>query len=132
MSAAAAADAILLGNIGRKTSVTVRILILGAVLTAALAGMAAATVVNENGPPVGAKSGGAAPLTPGGAVRLQCWQHGIRIIDEASLRDAAVNFFDSSNSLRFRRNGGADQMVMLVNPSPETTCLLQEERKGGE
>ncbi|HYI68741.1 MAG TPA: hypothetical protein VEX87_03290, partial [Skermanella sp.] len=111
---------------------TVRTLILGAVLTAALAGMAAATVVNESGPPVGAKSGGAASLTPGGAVRLQCWQNGVRIIDEASLRDAAVNFFDSSNSLRFRRNGGADQMVMLVNPSPETTCLLQEERKGGE
>jgi hypothetical protein len=105
--------------------VTVRTLILGAVLTAALAGMAAATVVNESGPPVGAKSGGAASLTPGGAVRLQCWQNGVRIIDEASLRDAAVNFFDSSNSLR-------DQMVMLVNPSPETTCLLQEERKGGE
>ena len=71
---------------------TVRILMLGAVLTAALAGMAAATVVNESGPPVGAKSGGAASLVP----------------------------------------GGADQMVMLVNPSPETTCLLQEERKGGE
>jgi hypothetical protein len=111
---------------------TVRTLILGAVLTAALAGMAAATVVNESGPLVGAKSGGAASLVPGGAVRLQCWQNGIRIIDEASLRDAVVNFFDSSNSLRFRRNGGADQMVMLVNPSPETTCLLQEERKGGE
>ena len=37
------------------------------------------------------------------------------------LRDAAVNFFDSSNSLRFRRNGGADQMVMLVNPSLPAT-----------
>lgn len=110
---------------------TVRTLILGAVLSAAVAGMAAATVVNESGPPVGAKSGGSISLTPGGAVRLQCWQHGTRIIDEAGLRDAAVNFFDSSNSLRFRR-GGSDQMVMLVNPSPETACLLQEERKGGE
>jgi hypothetical protein len=131
MSVAAAADAAVSGN-RRTETMTVRTLILGAVLTAALAGMAAATVVNESGPPVGAKSGGAASLAPSGAVRLQCWQNGIRIIDEASLRDAAVNFFDSSNSLRFRRNGAADQMVMLVNPSPETTCLLQEERKGGE
>jgi hypothetical protein len=112
--------------------VTVRTLILGAVLTAAVAGVAAETVVNESGPPVGAKSGGAASVVPNGSVRLQCWQHGTRIIDETGLRDAAVNFFDSSNSLRFRRNGSADQMVMLVNPSPETTCLLQEERKGGE
>jgi hypothetical protein len=110
---------------------TVRTVILGALLSAAVAGMAAATVVNESGPPVGAKSGGAASVAPSGAVRLQCWQNGARIIDEAGLRDAAVNFFDASNSLRFRR-GGADQMVMLVNPSPETTCLLQEERKGGE
>jgi len=111
---------------------TVRTLILGAALTAAVAGVAAATVVNESGPPVGAKPGGATSVAPSGAVRLQCWQHGTRIIDEAGLRDAAVNFFDTSNSLRFRRNGAADQMVMLLNPSPETTCLLQEERKGGE
>jgi hypothetical protein len=78
------------------------------------------------------RSGGTASVVPNGAARLQCWQYGTRIIDEAGLRDAAVNFFDSSNSLRFRRNGSADQMVMLVNRPPETTCLLQEERESGE
>ena len=76
-----------------------RTLILGAVLTAAVAGVAAATVVNEAALWSEPKSGGAA--------RLQCRQHGPRIIDEAGLRDAAVNFFDGSNSLHFRQSAKA-------------------------
>lgn len=101
-------------------------------LSALAVGVAAATVVNatvvkEGGPQLGARSGGAVPLTPDGAVRLQCWQQGSRIIDEGDLRDAAVNYFDASNSLRFRRGSAPGRMVMLLSPAPETTCLLIED-----
>lgn len=66
-------------------------------------------------------------MVPDGAVRLQCWQQGSRIIDEGDLRDAAVNYFDTSNSLRFRRGSAPGRMVMLLSPAPETTCLLIED-----
>jgi hypothetical protein len=112
---------------------TSRLLALSLVLSVLVAlalgvGGAAATVVKEGGPPVGAKAGGAPGLFPNGAVRLQCWQHGDRIIDESDLRDTAIDYFDSSSGLRFRRGSAPDRMVMLLNPAPETTCLLQEEK----
>ncbi|QQP88524.1 hypothetical protein IGS68_21175 [Skermanella sp. TT6] len=96
-------------------------------LSALAVGVAAATVVKEGGPQLGAKPGGSASVAPDGAVRLQCWQQGSRIIDEGDLRDAAVGYFEGAGSLRFRRGSAPGRMVMLLSPAPETTCLLIED-----
>ncbi|WP_158044103.1 hypothetical protein [Skermanella pratensis] len=105
----------------------IRPFVLGLALSALAVGVAAATVVKEGGSQLGARSGGAAPVAPDGAVRLQCWQQGNRIIDEGDLRDAVVSYFDGSGSLRFRRGSAPGRMVMLLSPAPETTCLLIED-----
>lgn len=102
-SGAAAADAVLPDHPMGMRSMTVRTLILGAVLSAAVAGMAAATVVNESGPPVGAKSG--APLRWRPAEPCAC--NAGRTARASSTKPASVTRRSTSSTLRTASASGA-------------------------
>ena len=94
-----------------------------------------ATVVRKKGPEnSGAASGGAAggvDIAPvGKRVRVQCWQDGHKIIDEADLAVVSLSIASQMNGLRFRRNGGTDGAVSVMTQS-RTACLLApDEGKG--
>lgn len=88
------------------------------------AGAAEATLVkNGNGKPVGAATGGVEVGVPQGRVRIQCWQEGRKIVDEAELAIVSLGFASQMNALRFRRPGGVDTTLALVTQA-RTTCLL--------
>jgi len=89
-----------------------------------LAGGADATLVKKgDGKSVGATPGGVDVGVPTGKVRIQCWQDGRKIIDEADLAIVSLSIASQLNGLRFRRTTGPDGTVSVVAQA-RTTCLL--------
>ena len=83
-----------------------------------------ATVVRKkDGETSGAASGGVDVAPAGKRVRVQCWQDGHKIIDEADLAVVSLSIASQMNGLRFRRNGATDGAVSVVTQS-RTACLL--------
>ncbi|KAA0580058.1 hypothetical protein [Azospirillum sp. Sh1] len=83
-----------------------------------------ATVVRKkDGESSGAASGGVDVAPAGKKVRVQCWQDGHKIIDEADLAVVSLSIASQLNGLRFRRNGATDGAVSVVTQS-RTACLL--------
>jgi hypothetical protein len=83
-----------------------------------------ARVLNERQPGGKPLSGGI-EILPDKPVRLQCWQHGVRIIDERGLTTPALNLPGEFNALSFSRPG-AGRSVILVTLS-KNACLITEE-----
>lgn len=108
-----------------------------ALLLAICLGLAAsngadATVVRKkDGESTGAASGGVDVAPAGKKVRVQCWQDGHKIIDEADLAVVSLSIASQMNGLRFRRNGGTDGAVSVVTQS-RTACLLSPDDGGGK
>lgn len=103
-------------------------LLLAACLGLAVTGAADATLVRKKSPEnSGAVSGGAqggVDVAPAGTrVRVQCWQDGHKIIDEADLAVVSLSIASQINGLRFRRSGGTDGTVSVMTQS-RTACLL--------
>ncbi|MDR6772314.1 hypothetical protein [Azospirillum sp. BE72] len=108
-------------------------LLLAACLGLAVTGAADATLVRKKSPEnsgatsSGAQGGGVqggVDVAPAGTrVRVQCWQDGHKIIDEADLAVVSLSIASQINGLRFRRNGGTDGTVSVMTQS-RTACLL--------
>ncbi|MBY6261041.1 hypothetical protein EI613_03750 [Azospirillum sp. 412522] len=98
-----------------------------AAAVAASTGADATVVRKKSADASGANSGGAAggvDVAPAGKrVRVQCWQDGHKIIDEADLAVVSLSIASQMNGLRFRRNGGTDDAVSVMTQS-RTACLL--------
>lgn len=90
---------------------------------AASTGADATVVRKKDGETSGAASGGVDVAPAGKKVRVQCWQDGHKIIDEADLAVVSLSIASQMNGLRFRRNGGTDSTVSVVTQS-RTACLL--------
>ncbi|PWC37778.1 hypothetical protein TSO352_09870 [Azospirillum sp. TSO35-2] len=89
-----------------------------------LAGEAGATLVKKgDGTRVGAAPGGVDVGVPTGKVRIQCWQDGRKIIDEADLAIVSLSIASQLNGLRFRRGGDPDGSLSVMTQS-RTACLL--------
>ncbi|MBP2228969.1 hypothetical protein J2847_002261 [Azospirillum agricola] len=83
-----------------------------------------ATLVRKgDGKTVGAASGGVDVGVPKGKVRVQCWQDGRKIIDEADLAVVSLSIASQLNGMRFRRTGDADGTVSVTTQA-RTACLL--------
>lgn len=90
---------------------------------AASHGADATVVRKKDGETSGAASGGVDIAPASKKVRVQCWQDGHKIIDEADLAVVSLSIASQMNGLRFRRNGAADGAVSVVTQS-RTACLL--------
>ncbi|AWU96762.1 hypothetical protein [Azospirillum ramasamyi] len=102
--------------------------LLAACLLLAAVGAADATLVRKksqenSGAQSGGVQGGVDVAPAGTRVRVQCWQDGHKIIDEADLAVVSLSIASQINGLRFRRNGGADGTVSVLTQS-RTACLL--------
>ena len=90
-----------------------------------LSGGAGATVVkNGDGKTTGAASGGVDVTGTNERVRVQCWQDGRKIIDEAGLAAVSLSIANQMNALRFRRTGDPTDPALSVMTQARTTCLL--------
>ncbi len=58
------------------------------------------------------------------ALRTQCWQHGIKIIDQEGLNGLSLNAQNKQNSVSFRRQAEAQPTVFIL-PFPDGLCLVQ-------
>lgn len=94
-----------------------------AVLGAGGAGGAGATLVKKNGHQVGPETGGIDIGVARGRVRVQCWQDGEKIIDEADLSVVSLSVASQMNALRFQRPGGPERSLSIVSQS-RTSCML--------
>ncbi|CAO3408834.1 hypothetical protein [Azospirillum largimobile] len=103
-------------------------LLLAACLGLVATGTADATLVRKKSPESSGATSGGAPggldVAPSGTrVRVQCWQDGHKIIDEADLAVVSLSIASQINGLRFRRSGGTDGTVSVMTQS-RTACLL--------
>ncbi|MCW2237250.1 hypothetical protein [Azospirillum canadense] len=107
-------------------------LLLGILLAVAaipvFSGAADATVVRKNGHTVGAESGGIEIGVARGRVRVQCWQDGEKIIDEADLNVLSLSVASQINALRFRRAGEPERTLSIVSQN-RTSCMLSPREK---
>lgn len=70
-------------------------------------------------------------VIPEGPFRLQCWQGGVRIVEETGLStmtlgDRTLGDRRIAAGVTFRRVGGDRDSVFLA-PGRDTTCLIREE-----
>ncbi|WP_448203131.1 hypothetical protein [Azospirillum sp. sgz302134] len=86
-------------------------------------GTAGATLVRKNGHSVGPETGGIEIGVTKGRVRVQCWQDGEKIIDEADLNVLSLSVASQINALRFRRPGEPETTLSIVSQN-RTSCLL--------
>lgn len=100
--------------------------VLGAAAGALLAAAAGASLVGDGAPPFAPTAESRTPPVPEGRVRLQCWQQGVRIIDESGLAGTALGLPDLFNALRFRRADTPEQTLVLIAPTGDTVCLIGE------
>jgi hypothetical protein len=64
-------------------------------------------------------------MPPAGlALRTQCWQHGVKIIDQDGLLDLYLNTQTKEDSVSFRRRA-EDQPTVFLLPFPDGLCLVQ-------
>lgn len=66
-------------------------------------------------------------LVPGAtsALRAECWQHGVKIIDQTGLEGLALNESLKQQALTFR--GGGEEPQTLILPFADAMCLVQPE-----
>ena len=76
---------------------------------------------------------GAAPeeraLVPPGEqeLRTQCWQHGVRIIDQVGLQGLALTEFVKQQAVTFSGENGQRPKTLIV-PFADAMCLIQPVR----
>jgi len=58
------------------------------------------------------------------ALRTQCWQHGIKIIDQEGLMGLSLNAQNQQNSVSFKRQAQTQPSVFIL-PFPDGLCLVQ-------
>jgi hypothetical protein len=65
-------------------------------------------------------------ITPPAAValRTQCWQHGVKIVDQDGLFGLSLNTQNKQNSVSFKRQA-EDQPTVFILPFPDGLCLVQ-------
>ena len=62
-------------------------------------------------------------VAPGMRLRVQCFQKGVKIVDEEQLEAVNINPVSRNNSLTFRRRG-QEGVAVSVLALDETTCVL--------
>lgn len=60
-------------------------------------------------------------------LRAQCWQRGLKIIDETGLAGLSINTATRQNTVTFKR-GERKQASVFLLPLADAVCLLQPER----
>ena len=60
-------------------------------------------------------------------LRAQCWQEGVKIIDQTDLRGLALNEAVKQQGVSFRGADG-EQPRVLILPFADGMCLIQQER----
>ena len=82
--------------------------------------------VAKTGEPAPRPSQEAFAITPpaGLALRTQCWQHGVKIIDQDGLLDLYLNAQTKQDSVSFKRRA-EDQPSVFILPFPDGLCLVQ-------
>jgi hypothetical protein len=66
------------------------------------------------------------PVTNNLVLRTQCWQEGIKIIDQGGLRGIDLNTLTRQQSVTFKREGDQQASVFLL-PFRDGLCLVQPE-----
>lgn len=101
-----------------------RLLFGAAAIGLLLSGGADATLVRKgDGKSAGPAAGGVDVGVPAGRVRVQCWQDGRKIIDEADLAVVSLSIASQLNGMTFRRTTSPDGTVSVVAQN-RTACLL--------
>lgn len=81
----------------------------------------------------GPAAGGIEVQVPEGKVRVQCWQAGRKIIDEAGLGLLSLGVRTQSNAITVRRlDGSGSAPVSSVVTQSRTACLLTNDDPLGE
>ncbi len=84
--------------------------------------------VSRSGPPPAAAPEDLAVVPPDQlALRTQCWQEGVKIIDETGLRGLALNEALKQQTLTFHGATG-QQPRTLILPLADALCLIQPDR----
>lgn len=66
------------------------------------------------------------PVHGPGPVRVECWQEGVRILEEGGLRGLSIPGATRESSISFSRQGDPNASVFLL-PVADGVCLIQPE-----
>jgi hypothetical protein len=67
------------------------------------------------------------PIHNNVVLRTQCWQEGVKIVDQGGLRGIDLNAVTRQRSVSFKRQGEKQPSVFLL-PLADALCLVQPER----
>lgn len=60
-------------------------------------------------------------------LRVQCWQKGIKIIDQTDLSGLSLNAVTRQRSVSFKREGDPQPSVFVL-PFEDSLCMIQPDR----
>jgi len=64
---------------------------------------------------------------PAGSIHLQCWQYGVKIIDEKELHEMTASSLKEPGTMSFRREADLKSNVLVV-PTSNGICLVKSKR----
>jgi hypothetical protein len=80
----------------------------------------------DGGTPPAATTEPARPVHGPGPVRVECWQEGVRILEERGLSGLSIAAATRESSVSFKRQGDGNASVFLL-PVADGVCLIQPE-----
>jgi hypothetical protein len=84
------------------------------------------TGVRGAAPTGAAITAGASALSP--LLRVQCWQNGIKIINEDNLRGIRLRNLIERDSVGFKGQDGSNGEVYIIPVNDDSTCLIKSMR----
>ena len=103
-----------------------RVLLAACALALLLSSSLGRSEIAETGEPEPRPSPEALAIVPPAdvALRTQCWQDGVKIIDQVGLHALSLNDFNKENAVSFKRQVQNPPSVFIV-PFPDGLCLVQ-------
>lgn len=77
-------------------------------------------------PPPAATTEPPRPVHADEPLRLECWQEGVRVVEQAGLRGLSIPAATRESSVSFKRQGDANASVFLL-PVADGLCLVRPE-----
>ncbi len=99
----------------------------GLLLAPAAPGLGEVTKTREAMPPIQQKQIPPAPVHGDTPLRVQCWQEGVKIIDQDGLKGLSLNSVTQQRSVSFKRLSEAQPSVFIL-PFDKSICLVQPVR----
>lgn len=84
--------------------------------------------VTKAAPAADTKAQTGEPMSGGASMRIQCWQYGVKIIDEKDVFGVRVQNLIDRDSLGFKGRNSKNGDIYVIPVNGDSTCLIKPMR----